>query len=105
MQPLLFEVNRRSHGKVVGGDTLTHTDIRSDNVLIDPDGRALICDWNWPVRAASWFDSFDTVSGLLALDAASRVWVPGPLSSTMNLFAAVHAAAVGARLAPDPAGG
>jgi long-chain acyl-CoA synthetase len=53
---------------------------------------------------ASWFDSFDTVSGLLALDAASRVWVPGPLSSTLNLFAAVHAAAVGARLAPAPAG-
>lgn len=43
---------------VVGGDTLVHTDIRSDNVLIDSDGRALICDWNWPVRGAAWFDSF-----------------------------------------------
>ncbi|HEU4513975.1 MAG TPA: o-succinylbenzoate--CoA ligase [Nocardioidaceae bacterium] len=47
---------------------------------------------------ASWFDSFDTVSGLLGLDASSRVWVPGPPASTMNLFTAVHAAAMGARL-------
>lgn len=51
----------------------------------------------------SWFDSFDTVSGLLALDATSRVWVPGPLSSTMNLFTAVHAAALGARRVPTAA--
>lgn len=53
----------RRYAEVVGGDTLTHTDIRSDNVLIDPDGRALICDWNWPVRAASWFDSFAALIG------------------------------------------
>jgi hypothetical protein len=47
----------RRYAEVVGGDTLVHTDIRSDNVLIDPDGRALVCDWNWPVRGAAWFDS------------------------------------------------
>lgn len=45
---------------------------------------------------ASWFDSFDTVSRLLDLGPESRVWVPGPLAATMNLFAAVHAASVGA---------
>ena len=44
------EALARRYAEVVGGDTLVHTDIRSDNVLIDPDGRALICDWNWPVR-------------------------------------------------------
>ena len=49
--------------EVVAGDTLVHTDIRSDNVLIDPDGRALICDWNWPVRGCSWFDSFAALIG------------------------------------------
>jgi aminoglycoside phosphotransferase (APT) family kinase protein len=51
------------YAEVVGGDTLVHTDIRSDNVIIDPDGRALICDWNWPVRGAAWFDSFAALIG------------------------------------------
>lgn len=51
------------YAEVVGGDTLVHTDIRSDNVLIDPDGRALLCDWNWPVRGAAWFDSFAALIG------------------------------------------
>jgi hypothetical protein len=53
----------RRIGEVCGGDTLAHTDIRSDNVLIDADGRALICDWNWPVRACDWFDSFAALIG------------------------------------------
>lgn len=51
----------------------------------------------------SWFDSFDAVSALFDVDAAARVWLPGPLSATMNLFAAVHAAHVGASSARDPA--
>ena len=45
---------------------------------------------------ASWSDSFDAVSELTGLDDTSRVWVPGPLTSTMNLFAVVHAGAAGA---------
>lgn len=53
---------------------------------------------------ASWFDSFGHVTDLLALDQSSRVWVAGPLSATMNLFATVHAAAVGARVQSTPAG-
>lgn len=44
--------------EVVDGDTLVHTDIRSDNVILGPDGRAVVCDWNFPVRGAAWFDSF-----------------------------------------------
>ena len=51
------------YAEVVGGDTLVHTDIRSDNVLLDPEGRALVCDWNWPVRGAAWFDSFAALIG------------------------------------------
>ena len=46
----------------------------------------------------SWVDSFGTVAALSGLDPASRVWVPGPLAATMNLFAAVHATVLGARL-------
>lgn len=53
----------RRYADVVGGDTLVHTDIRSDNVIIDADGRAQICDWNWPVRGAAWFDSLAALIG------------------------------------------
>jgi len=38
------------------------------------------------------------------MDSWSCVWVPGPLSSTMNLFAAVHARSVGARITGSPDG-
>lgn len=48
--------------------------------------------------AASWMSSFPEVSELTGVTAASRVWVPGPLTATMNLFAAVHALHAGASL-------
>lgn len=38
------------------------------------------------------------------MTARSRVWLPGPLTSTMNLFAAVHASELGARLQSRPGG-
>ncbi|MDQ6526999.1 phosphotransferase [Nocardioides sp. LHD-245] len=43
--------------EVVAGDTLVHTDIRDDNILVRPDGTALLCDWNWPIVGAAWLDS------------------------------------------------
>ncbi|MFD1247290.1 phosphotransferase family protein [Nocardioides ginsengisoli] len=45
------------YADVVAGDTLVHTDIRDDNILIGPDGGALLCDWNWPTVGAPWLDS------------------------------------------------
>jgi len=39
------------------GDTLVHTDGRDDNFLLTGGGRALLCDWNWPVVGASWIDT------------------------------------------------
>ena len=57
------EALAQRYAEVVGGDTLVHTDVRSDNILIDPEGRALVCDWNWPVRGAAWFDSFAALIG------------------------------------------
>ena len=44
-------------GEATAGDTLVHTDVRDDNVLVDRTGRAWICDWNWPVRGAAWLDT------------------------------------------------
>ncbi len=52
----------------------------------------------------SWFDSFDALTRLTRLSAGSRVWVPGPLTATMNLFAAVLAAHVGAAVLATPRG-
>ncbi|MFV0532517.1 MAG: AMP-binding protein [Cumulibacter sp.] len=46
----------------------------------------------------SWFCSFEAYSELSEVEHGARVWVPGPLHSTMNLFASVHARAVGAHL-------
>lgn len=48
---------------VVGGDTLVHTDVRDDNILVLDDGRAVLCDWNWPVVGAAWLDSLFLLIG------------------------------------------
>jgi hypothetical protein len=50
-------------GAVVGGETLVHTDVRDDNVLLTTDGRALFCDWNWPCVGADWLDSLFMLIG------------------------------------------
>lgn len=52
--------------------------------------------------AESWVRSFAHVAGLTGLDAGSRLWLPGPLAATMNLFAATLARHLGARLVDDP---
>jgi hypothetical protein len=49
--------------EVVGGETLVHTDVRDDNVLLTTDGRALFCDWNWPCAGADWLDSLVMLIG------------------------------------------
>jgi hypothetical protein len=40
----------------VDGDALLHTDIRSDNTLIEPSGRIVFVDWAHPCIGASWVD-------------------------------------------------
>lgn len=50
---------------------------------------------------ASWTDSFPAVSELIGLDRSGRVWVPGPVTATMNLFALVHTRWAGATRADD----
>jgi hypothetical protein len=45
------------------GDTLVHTDVRDDNVLLTTDGRTLFCDWNWPTTGANWIDSLFMLIG------------------------------------------
>ena len=45
------------YAEVTAGNTLVHTDARDDNFLLSADGRAMLCDWNWPVRGAAWIDT------------------------------------------------
>jgi Phosphotransferase enzyme family len=49
--------------EAVQGESVVHTDVRADNVLIDSEGRAWLCDWNWPVTGAAWLDSFMALVG------------------------------------------
>ena len=42
--------------EATAGQTLVHTDARDDNFLIAA-GRALLCDWNWPVVGAALVDT------------------------------------------------
>lgn len=57
------EALARRYRHVCAGDTLVHTDVRSDNVLIDQAGGAWLVDWNWPVRGPAWFDSCAALIG------------------------------------------
>lgn len=50
---------------------------------------------------ASWTESFPVVSELTATSSTSRVWVPGAITATMNLFAAVHSRWACAALVDD----
>lgn len=42
---------------------VVHSDARDDNFLIMPDGRALLCDWNWPCLGPVWLDTVDVLIG------------------------------------------
>jgi aminoglycoside phosphotransferase (APT) family kinase protein len=47
----------RALPELASGATMTHGDLRIDNVLIDRGGRAWLCDWTWPCLGAPWFDT------------------------------------------------
>ena len=49
--------------EVTSGETVVHTDVRDDNVLLRPDGTAVFCDWNWPVVGAPWLDTLFMLIG------------------------------------------
>ena len=41
---------------LVRGEALLHNDIRSDNILLTPDGRVVFVDWGMPCQGATWLD-------------------------------------------------
>ena len=42
--------------RAIRGDTLTHWDVRSDNVLVTPENRVVFVDWAHACRSAQWVD-------------------------------------------------
>jgi aminoglycoside phosphotransferase (APT) family kinase protein len=40
----------------LAGDTVVHTDIRADNLLLGPDGTVTVVDWPWACRGPAWLD-------------------------------------------------
>jgi aminoglycoside phosphotransferase (APT) family kinase protein len=45
-----------SYATATAGTSLVHTDARDDNILIG-EGRAYLCDWNFPAVGAAWVDT------------------------------------------------
>ncbi|MEU4428957.1 aminoglycoside phosphotransferase family protein [Actinoplanes sp. NPDC024001] len=71
---LLHAAAERGIAALAGGDTLAHTDIRADNILVRPDGSMIIVDWPWGSLAPAWLDA-----ALLAVDVIVHGGDPGPL--------------------------
>ncbi|MFI7488725.1 phosphotransferase family protein [Micromonospora echinaurantiaca] len=54
--PELVTLESRLPGYAAGAPGLIHGDVRLDNVLVDPAGRAWFCDWTWLCHGPAWFD-------------------------------------------------
>ena len=81
----------------MSGDTLVHCDVRDDNILLTADGRALLCDWNFPFVGAGWLDAFLLLIGGLRLGEISLL---APFRYSGLLFAVLLGYAVWGHL-PD----
>jgi hypothetical protein len=67
---------------LTAGTGMLHGDLRIDNLMIERDGRARLCDWTWPCLGAPWFDTVTLLvsafaSGLDA-DAHMAPWAAPP---------------------------
>jgi aminoglycoside phosphotransferase (APT) family kinase protein len=93
------------HGlTALAGDTLAHTDIRADNLLIDRAGTVTVVDWPWACRGPAWLDTllllvnvrlYGGHSDLSTID-AERADLIGVLAGFGGFFADA------ARLPPPP---
>jgi aminoglycoside phosphotransferase (APT) family kinase protein len=54
--PQLRQAAARGLAALQAGDTLTHCDIRADNLLVRRDGRVIIVDWPWGATGPDWLD-------------------------------------------------
>lgn len=54
-----------SAAESVGGDTLVHSDLRDDNVILADTGEVWVCDWNWPTRGPIWVDTLTVAISMI----------------------------------------
>jgi hypothetical protein len=47
------------------GDTLIHSDLRDDNVILTDTGEVWVCDWNWPTQGPIWVDTLTVAIGMV----------------------------------------
>lgn len=64
---LLAELEARFDELTRSSRQLLHCDLRLDNIVLDCDGKAWICDWNFLSYGPSWFD---TLTLLLSAEAS-----------------------------------
>jgi len=58
--------------QLLRGDSLLHTDLRPDNLLLAGEG-ACIVDWAWPTRGAGWIDPAGVALWLIAEGHSPRI--------------------------------
>lgn len=86
----------QGYAEAVAGDTLVHTDVRDDHLILTA-GRALVCGWNWPARGAAWVDTVTLLvsahgdgldaDALLAARPLTRDVDPGHVDALLALLA------------------
>lgn len=54
--PELHDLARRTAPRLAG-PCVSHTDVRADNLLVEPGGRVRVVDWPWACRGAGWADA------------------------------------------------
>lgn len=79
----------------LAGETLVHTDIRADNVLITADNGAILVDWPWACIGSSWIDALTV---LINVRVFSHTFDVDSLLRSHSAFAPASAAGVDAVL-------
>jgi hypothetical protein len=54
--------------KELAGNSLVHTDIRADNILITPDNMAILVDWPWACIGCAWIDALCALVNVQVFD-------------------------------------
>lgn len=54
--PRLRDLAERGCAALVG-DTLVHSDVRADNLLLSPNGAVTVVDWPWASSGPAWLDT------------------------------------------------
>jgi hypothetical protein len=93
------------HGlDALAGDTLTHTDIRADNLLVS-DGSVTVVDWPWASRGPAWLDTLLLHINIRLLGGhADLTMVDAPHDDAVGVLAGFGAFFADAAREPAPPG-